>query len=125
MIGGTYIDENGEIQPEEVEIDESLLSKAKYNVGRWPVQRWVFGGIERRTGACFMLEVPNRTRETLEQAIIENIRPGTRIYSDGWAGYNHIKDIGGGIYTHEVIIHQQNFVDPEDERIHTQTIEGS
>lgn len=72
-----------------------------------------------------MVEVPNRNRETLEQAIMENIRPGTRIYSDGWAAYNRIEDIGGGIYTHEVIIHQQNFVDPGDRWIHTQTIESS
>lgn len=72
-----------------------------------------------------MVEVPNRNRDTLEEAIVEHIRPGTRIYSDGWAGYNGIDQINGGIYSHEVIIHADNFVDPNDERIHTQTIEGS
>lgn len=41
--------------------------------------------------------------------------------SDGWAAYNNIN---GGIYEHQVIIHQENFVDPENEDVHTQTIES-
>ena len=28
------------------------------------------------------------------------------------------------IYTHEVVIHERNFIDPEDPMIHTQTVEG-
>ncbi|TRY80864.1 hypothetical protein TCAL_14077 [Tigriopus californicus] len=124
QIGGIFINDDGEEEPEEVEIDESVIAKAKYNRGRWPVTRWIFGGVQRRTGACFMIEVPDRTRRTLEEAIVEYIRPGTRIDSDGWARYARINEIDGGIYSHHVIIHDDNFVDPVDERINTQTIEG-
>ena len=44
--------------------------------------------------------------------------------SDGWAAYNHIDQIGGGIYTHEVVIHENNFVDANDANIHTQNVES-
>lgn len=45
--------------------------------------------------------------------------------SDGWASYAAIDQIAGGIYRHETIIHEQHFVDPEDETIHTQNIENT
>lgn len=31
----------------------------------------------------------------------------------------------GGIYTHKVIIHEEHFVDPDDDIIHTQNIENT
>lgn len=43
-----------------------------------------------------MMEVLNRNRQTLEEAIIENILPDTHIISDGWASYNQIVRINGG-----------------------------
>ncbi|TRY76743.1 hypothetical protein TCAL_08559, partial [Tigriopus californicus] len=99
QIGGIYVNAADEIEPEVVEKDESLIAKAKYNRGRWPEARWIFGGIERRTGACFMVEDPDRTRETLEEAIVENIRPGTHIVSDRWASFTHLEEIDGRIYS--------------------------
>eukprot|EP00095_Tigriopus_kingsejongensis_P003551 snap_masked-scaffold1639_size32527-processed-gene-0.2 protein:Tk03551 transcript:snap_masked-scaffold1639_size32527-processed-gene-0.2-mRNA-1 annotation:"PREDICTED: uncharacterized protein LOC100214701" len=124
VIGGVQEDENGTSTPVIVEIDESLLAKAKYNLGRWPEQRWVFGGVERQTGHCFMVEVPDRRRETLEAEIKGFIRPGTQILSDGWAAYNKVDEFAGGNYTHSVIVHEHNFVGPSDPTIHTQHIEG-
>ncbi|TRY66732.1 hypothetical protein TCAL_16460 [Tigriopus californicus] len=44
---------------------------------------------------------------------------------DGWASYAHLDEIDGGIYSHSVIIHDQHCVDPTDDRIHTQSIEGT
>ncbi len=49
------------------------------------------GGVERDTGKCFMKEVPNRTKPTLEREI-----PGTHILSDGWASYEDIPFLHGG-----------------------------
>jgi hypothetical protein len=32
------------------------------------------------------------------------------IISDGWREYNRLDEIGGGIYEHQIIVHQENFV---------------
>ena len=34
------------------------------------------------------------------------------------------EDINHGIYTHDVIVHQEHFVDPNDDAIHTQNVEN-
>ena len=120
LIGG--IDENND--PIIVEIDESYFLKPKYNRGRYGSGRWVFGAVERDSGLCFLQTVENRTKATLEALIIEWILPGSHIISDGWAAYNEIETIHNGIYTHQVIIHSDNFVDPYDKNIHTQNIEN-
>ena len=72
-----------------------------------------------------MVEVPDRSRATLTPIIRQWILPGSRIISDGWAAYGHLEEIGHGIYMHDVVVHQRNFVDPDDDEIHTQNIENS
>ncbi|XP_049824148.1 uncharacterized protein LOC126265732 [Aethina tumida] len=57
------------LEPKTVEIDESKFSHRKYNRGRWTEGKWVFGGIERGTGKCFLVEVPDRTTATLHEMI--------------------------------------------------------
>ena len=52
------------------------------------------------------------------------ILPGTDIILDGWASYGHINEICGGIYEHDVVVHADHFVDPNDDSIHTQNIEN-
>ena len=49
----------------EVEIDESKFGKRKYNRGRQTDGRWVFGGIERVSGECFLVKVQQRDAGTL------------------------------------------------------------
>ena len=49
----------------EVEIDESKFGKRKYNRGRTVDGHWVFGGVERMTGECFLVEVQQRDAATL------------------------------------------------------------
>ena len=72
-----------------------------------------------------MTEVADRTRATLEAAVVRYILPGTLIMSDGWVSYHALDQIQGGIYSHEVIIHDQHFVDPQNQEIHTQGIESA
>ncbi len=120
VLGG--LDQNG--QPTVVEVDESMFFKRKYNRGRQVQQRWVFGGIQRNTGMVFMVEVDRRDAPTLEREIVAHIRPGTRIITDGWQGYNGISRIPGQNYIHDVIVHDVHFVDPNDPTIHTQRVEN-
>lgn len=60
----------------------------------------------------------------MKNKIREFILPGTIIVSDGWAAYRHISDIDGGIFEHEVVIHERNFVNPHNRQIHTQNVEN-
>jgi len=70
------------------------------------------------------VEVPDRTAATLQAKIREYILPGSHIISDGWAAYANVSGIGGGIYSHEVVVHENLFVDPDDEEINTQNVEN-
>ena len=70
-----------------VEIDESMFTKRKNNVGRMLPPKWIFGGICRQTNECFLLEVPGRSAKALMEAIQNNIKSGSIIYSDSWKGY--------------------------------------
>ncbi|XP_047127811.1 uncharacterized protein LOC124808650 [Hydra vulgaris] len=120
VIGGI----NADGTPIVIEIDESKFFHRKYHRGQWRPGRWVFGGIERVSRKCFLVEVPDRTAESLQNAILEFILPGSYIVSDGWASYAGIERLNDGIYFHAVVIHERHFVDPLDNEIHTQNIEN-
>lgn len=48
-----------------VEIDETYFYPRKRSCTNSKEGRWVFGGIERDTGRCFMTPIPDRSAETL------------------------------------------------------------
>lgn len=124
-IGGFRFNDDGEMIPVIVEIDESQFGKRKYNRGRLNNERWIFGGIERHSGRCFLIEVEDRSRATLERHIMNHILPGSHIVSDGWSSYYNIENMNNSVYTHSTVIHEHNFVDPENPHIHTQNIENT
>lgn len=106
-----------------VEIDESLFFKPKNHVGRPLGCGWIFGGIERDDKSkIFMVIVPDRKSETLIPIIQQYIEQGTTIISDKWRAYFPIGSIG---YDHLSINHSLNFIDPDDQEIHTQNIENT
>ena len=57
-----------------VEIDESLFSKRKYNIGRIVRTVWVVGGIDLDTGHTFFVETPFRNKESLNRIILQKCR---------------------------------------------------
>jgi IS1 family transposase len=108
-----------------VEIDETLAVKRKNEQGRILSAGWLFGGIERRTDGefnCFIRMVYNRSEAHLTHLIRHHVRPGTHIMTDGWAAYRNLSTMG---YMHSVVIHESNFVAPEDNNVHTQRIEST
>jgi hypothetical protein len=108
-----------------VEIDETLISRRKYERGRVVNQVWLFGGVERGSSEnCFMEIVEARNADTLLPIIQRRIAPGTTIVSDLWRAYFRIDQLPEG-YEHLRVNHSLNFVNPEDPRANTQTIETS
>ena len=73
QIGGIEI-VNGVIVPKVVEIDESKFFHWKYHRGAWREGHWVFGGIERGTRKCFLIEVDAATLLPLISAWIRQER---------------------------------------------------
>lgn len=108
-----------------VEIDESHVRARKFDVGRVLKSEavWAFGGICRETKECFLVPVVRRDADTLLPLIEEHIEKGTHIISDMWRVYGLIPTRLEG-YTHSAVNHSQNFVDPGNEEIHTQTVEN-
>ena len=106
-----------------VEIDESLVAKAKLtrNPHSRPVQqRWIFGMYDRNQKVGVIKFVDDRSAQTLLPIIQENCLPGTTIYSDGWAAYNGITSLG---FQHEVVMHQHEFIVAGTD-IHTNNVEN-
>ncbi|KAG0431256.1 hypothetical protein DMUE_5580 [Dictyocoela muelleri] len=104
----------------EVQIDESCFNKRKYNNGRYKSPLWVFGGVEVGTNRCFMCEVPDRSKSTLQSIIDLNIEKDSIIVSDMWKSYIGLSDKG---YSHYTVNHKQNFINPITKK-HTQLIEN-
>ncbi|KII60754.1 hypothetical protein RF11_03990 [Thelohanellus kitauei] len=85
----------------------------------------MFGGIERAENGhkhFFVELVDDRTESTLLEIIQRRIRPHIMIISDGWKAYTSLEEYG---YIHEVVIHDDNFVDPVVPYIHTQNTENT
>lgn len=109
-----------------VQIDESVIYRAKYNRGHglYEPTKWVFGiyDLNAKIGAVFF--VADRSAETLLALIQEHIEPGTEIHSDQWRAYNGIPQIQvNPPFIHKTVNHSLWFKDPETE-VHTNNIEA-
>ena len=104
-----------------VEIDESKFGRRKYHRGRYQDGHWIFGGVERGSGDAFMVEVSDRSAQTLLPIIQQYVRPGTTVLSDEWRAYSRIPTLG---MTHQTVNHSLHFVDPAT-GAHTQEIEST
>ena len=130
-----------------VEIDETIIYKDFSNVtgedNRTGKFFWIFGGIERHSINYNAFTVPlaessfneeldreelkalHRDFPTLVSILLEHVRPGSIIISDGWAAYSKLGDPINGVifYEHKVINHKNGFVLPLQRFIHTNNIE--
>ena len=100
-----------------------MISKAKRtrnNRARPMREQWVFGMYDTSLKRGCIQIVNDRSAETLLPLIQQWVLPGTIIQSDGWAAYNGISALG---YQHQVVIHENHFVDPVT-GVHTNNVEN-
>jgi len=102
----------------------TFICHRKYHRGRRRRGQWVVGLVERSSEHCWFEAVTRRDAPTLQRIISDHVLPGSTILTDAWRGYNNVGHLNNGIYQHEVIIHQLQFVDSVHADIHTETIEG-
>ncbi len=117
---GAYL--NANITPKQpndfiIEIDESPFNK---KTGAQTDTRWVFGMVERTTGKCKFVYVPDRKRKTLLPIIHEYIAKKSQVHSDMWRAYWILAPDG---YIHRMVNHSDTLKDYES-GVHTNTIEG-
>lgn len=114
-------DENGREPPVAVEIDEFFIGgveeghpgcgaeKKTLVVAAVEVQEWTEadrkkpdeGLLRTRAGRLRMNVIPDASAEILLPWVQANVAEGSRILTDGWAGYNGLRSIG---YTHERVL---------------------
>ncbi|XP_023243851.1 uncharacterized protein LOC111641840 [Centruroides sculpturatus] len=106
-----------------VEIDETVVSKRKYERGRkLKGTKWVVGGICREDKNCFLCFVNDRSEASLNWIVSTFVRSGSTIHTDQWKGYSNIGELDGIDIKHATVNHSKNFVNPLD-GVHTQNIE--
>lgn len=95
-----------------VEVDESVISKRKYNRGR---SNWESTGKCPEQNQCFVELVANRRAPTLNAILERNVAPGSIICTDIWRGYSQVAAIPvDPPFEHRTVNHSENFVDPDD-----------
>eukprot|EP01084_Bolivina_argentea_P002363 4354_1 len=105
-----------------IEIDESKFNKKRknYRGNDTGPDMWVFGLVERNSGRCYLITVPDRSAETLIPIIRRIAGDASTVISDQWRAYLSLGDEG---YVHVTVNHSVQFVDPLTGE-HTNTIEG-
>lgn len=109
-----------------IQVDESLIYKAKYWIGHAlsSRQKWIVGFYDLENKIGFSRFIENRTFETLLRMIESHIYPGSIIHTDCWSGYNGISTINvNPPFIHQTVNHSQNFVDPNT-GCHTNNVEA-
>lgn len=92
----------------DIETSEDSFSRRR-NYGERINGPWIFGMVEENSNKLVMFNVEKRNEETLLPLILNHIEIGTTIVSDGWPAYRNLPNYG---YVHEVVIHEENFIDP-------------
>jgi transposase-like protein len=78
----------------------------------------VMGMLDRESRKVRAQVIPNAKRETLQDAILANVKKGSPVYTDSWLGYT---DLAAQNYVHETVNHVEEYVRGQ---VHTQGIEN-
>jgi len=96
-----------------VHVDESVVTKRKYHRGRAIPQVWALGIYDSTLRVGYVAIVRNRRAATIMEHIERVVRPGTEIWTDQFASYQGLGNVGGvAPYVHRTVNHSKNFVDP-------------
>jgi transposase-like protein len=76
----------------------------------------VMGILDRESRQVRAKVVPNVSRETLQDEILREVEKWSKLYTDGWQGYDGLTE-----YVHKTVNHIQEYVRGE---VHTQGIEN-
>ena len=78
----------------------------------------VVGVLDRNLRQVRCKVVPNVKRETLQDAILNEVQPGSKVYTDAAVGYDHLAKE----FAHEVVNHAKEYVNGQ---VHTQGLHSS
>lgn len=92
-----------------VQIEESVITKRKYNRGRLVSEKWVIGIYDVTSKKGIRQVCGEQVRGYTNTCYTEGGRPGTEIWADEWISYRLLNTMG---YTHHTVNHSRNFVDP-------------
>jgi len=82
----------------EVEIDEAFVGRQKFKN-----QTIVIGALERDRNQIVLKCIPTREQGETDTFILETVEENSMIYTDAWAGYEHLPEFFG--YGHEWVNH--------------------
>jgi transposase-like protein len=129
MRNGSFAKMGGEGGP--VEIDETFVGpnpQRMHNSRRLKLQHAitqrtnktaVMGMLDRETRQVRANVIPNVKRETLQNAILNNLEGGSTIYTDQFSGYDRLP--AAKEFIHETVNHMEEYVRGQ---VHTQGIEN-
>jgi transposase-like protein len=104
-------------KPQKMHRDRRLKMQTALN-GQGSAKTVVMGMLDRDTRKVRAKVVPNVKREVLQEEILKEIDKGSRVYTDGWVGYD---GLGSQQFVHETVNHMKEYV---RDHIHTQGIDN-
>lgn len=98
-----------------VHLDEAPIAR-KSRDGRMIPTQWIFGGVDDQTKKCFLVRMLDHSRANFMKVIQTFVEPGSKIHSFEGLNFSDVTSLSvKPAYTHEVVAHRANFVDPSAE----------
>jgi transposase-like protein len=94
-----------------------VLAQAQYEGVKFGGKTSVFGVLDRDLRQVRAKIVPNVKRETLQEAVLNEVQRGSKVYTDDAIGYDHLAKE----FVHEVVNHSKEYVRGQ---VHTQGIDN-